>query len=61
MYEVDTQHCIICGQEKADGIRIITGFVCEGCEAEMVRTDVKDDKYLFFVHQLKQIWIQKNA
>ncbi|CAM4485083.1 sigma factor G inhibitor Gin [Paenibacillus tarimensis] len=61
MYDVDTRHCIICGQEKTDGIRIITEFVCETCESEMVRTDVKDDKYLFFVHQLKQIWIQKNA
>ncbi|GGD99316.1 sigma factor G inhibitor Gin [Paenibacillus nasutitermitis] len=53
--------CIICGHEKLEGLRIINEFICESCELEMVRTEVQDAKYPFFIHQLKQIWIQKNA
>jgi len=53
--------CIICGHEKQEGLRIINEFICESCELEMVRTEVQDAKYPFFIHQLKQIWIQKNA
>lgn len=55
--------CIICGQQKAEGqgIRIVSEFICETCEAEMIRTDVKDDKYPFFIHQMKQIFLEKNA
>ncbi|CAG5087886.1 Sigma-F transcribed protein [Thermobacillus xylanilyticus] len=61
MEESVRQCCIICGQEKEFGITIISEFICESCEAEMVRTDVKDEKYPFFIHQLKRIWVQKNA
>ncbi|MED4608264.1 sigma factor G inhibitor Gin, partial [Paenibacillus validus] len=31
------------------------------CETEMVRTDVSDVKYPFFIHQMKQILYKKNA
>ena len=53
--------CIICGLEKQEGIVIISEFICDTCEAEMVQTDVKDAKYPFFIHQMKQIWYKKDA
>ena len=55
--------CIICEQDKAEsqGIRIVSGFICESCETEMIQTDVKDAKYPFFIHQMKQIFVEKNA
>ncbi|BBH23374.1 hypothetical protein Back11_47190 [Paenibacillus baekrokdamisoli] len=53
--------CIICGHDKVEGIHIVNEFICEACELEMVRTEVQDAKYPFFIHQLKRIWIQKNA
>ncbi|MFD0717104.1 sigma factor G inhibitor Gin [Paenibacillus sp. GCM10027626] len=53
--------CIICGFENHEGIRIIDDFICKSCEYEMVRTEVEDEKYPFFIHQLKKIWIEKNA
>lgn len=54
--------CIICNLEKEKkGIRIISEFICEECEAELVRTDVKDVKYPFFIHQMKQILYKMNA
>ncbi|SFF30921.1 Inhibitor of sigma-G Gin [Paenibacillus catalpae] len=63
MVEDRQLHCIICGENKAEGegIRIVSEFICETCESEMVRTDVKDAKYPFFIHQMKQIFIEKNA
>lgn len=57
----DEQACIICGEKKSQGIVVVSEFICEDCEAEMVHTDVKDDKYDFFIHQMKQIWVQLNA
>ncbi len=56
-------HCIICGQGKlaGEGIYIVSEFICNSCETEMVRTDVRDDKYPFFINQMKRILIKKNA
>jgi hypothetical protein len=53
--------CIICGQNRSNGIKILSEFICEACEAEMVHTDVKDAKYPYFIHQMKQILYRKNA
>ncbi|ANE46016.1 inhibitor of sigma-G Gin [Paenibacillus swuensis] len=53
--------CIICGLKKEEGIHIVSEFICDTCESEMVRTDVKDEKYPFFIHQMKRIWYKKNA
>ncbi|EOS53324.1 MULTISPECIES: sigma factor G inhibitor Gin [Paenibacillus] len=61
MDESRVSTCIICGEPKTEGIHIVSEFICDACEAEMVRTDVQEEKYHFFVHQMKQIWVQKNA
>lgn len=61
MEEQKEKICIICGQARTEGITIVSEFICEACETEIVRTDVKDDKYPFFIHRLKRIWYRKNA
>lgn len=53
--------CIICGSAGKEGIRVISEFICEECEMEIVRTDVQDANYPHFIHQLKRIWYPKNA
>lgn len=61
---MDTENentCIICGNSCKEGITILSQFICSECESEMVQTDVKDDKYPYFIHQLKQLWYKKNA
>ncbi len=55
------QRCIVCEQERTDGIAIFEQFICQRCEQEMVNTDVRDEKYPFFIHQMRQIWLKKNA
>ncbi|SFM32535.1 Inhibitor of sigma-G Gin [Paenibacillus sp. 1_12] len=57
----EAQGCIICGQTKEHGIMIISEFICEDCEHEMVQTDVMDAKYPFFIRQMKRIFYKKNA
>lgn len=53
--------CMVCDQPKVNGIEIVSEFICDECEAEIVRTDVKDVKYPFFVHQLHKLWLPKDA
>ncbi|RIX49303.1 inhibitor of sigma-G Gin [Paenibacillus nanensis] len=59
----NTHQCVICGNVKGEGegLRIVMGFICGDCEKEMVHTDVKDAKYPFFIHQMKQLFVEKNA
>lgn len=52
--------CIICGQMSSEGIAICNEFICEKCEAEIVQTDVKDEKYPFFIHQMRVLWYAKD-
>lgn len=61
MYDKLEYRCIICNEPKTEGIFIMSEFICDDCESEMVHTDADDAKYHFFIHQLKQIWVQKNA
>ncbi|MGM1050343.1 Inhibitor of sigma-G Gin [Paenibacillus uliginis N3/975] len=55
MEEMNEHVCIICSQNKKEGITIVSQFVCEDCESEIVHTNAEDAKYHFFIHQLKQI------
>ncbi|MNI00369.1 Inhibitor of sigma-G Gin [compost metagenome] len=51
-----TSICMICNQQKQEGIRIVSEFICEACEKEMIETDAQDVRYLFFVRQMKQLY-----
>lgn len=53
--------CLICGRRQEEGLHIAAEFICCDCEREMVRTEVWDAKYPFFIHRMKQMWQQKNA
>lgn len=53
--------CIVCTEQSDQGIYIWTQFICKQCEGEMVETEVCDEKYSFFVKQMKKIWLKENA
>ncbi|MEK5035438.1 sigma factor G inhibitor Gin [Paenibacillus sp. FSL R7-0302] len=53
--------CIICGQEKEEGIVIVAHFICVDCESEMVRTEAEDVKYNFFINRMKKINLRMHA
>ncbi len=49
--------CIICSEQKTQGIRICEQWICTDCEREIVCTDVGDVRYHFFVEAMKKIWL----
>lgn len=53
--------CFVCGRDQGEGMLIFDQFLCDPCEREMIRTDVQDERYPFFVQQMKQLWLQKDA
>lgn len=59
--EPDEAECIICGETKSAGIRICQQFICEECEAEIVRTDALDVRYPFFINRMKRIWYKASS
>jgi hypothetical protein len=61
METIEPKTCIICGQPKEEGITVVTEFICMSCESEMVRTNAGDEKYPFFVRQLRQLWVRFHA
>lgn len=52
----DGKLCIMCGQVKLEGLTINSGFICEECEQEIVKTDVSDEKYPYFIQKMKTLW-----
>lgn len=61
MNKQSEQACMICEQEKSEGIRICGRWICAGCEEEIVLTDVQDPKYPYFIQQLTQAWFTRDA
>jgi hypothetical protein len=61
MEDNERKTCIVCGEPKEEGITVVTEFICTSCESEMVHTNVEDERYPFFVRQLKQIWVRFHA
>ncbi|SMO81882.1 sigma factor G inhibitor Gin [Melghirimyces algeriensis] len=52
----DRIRCIVCNEWQEDGIEVLDEFICESCEQEIVKTDVKDQKYPYFVTRLRNLW-----
>lgn len=53
--------CIVCDTNKEIGVFIWDRFICMDCEQEIIRTDVEDEKYTYFIHRMRQIWFKKEA
>lgn len=49
------EKCIICEQQKQQGIHLYTSFICEDCEKDIVITETDDPKYHYYIQQLKAI------
>ncbi|MDQ0918636.1 sigma factor G inhibitor Gin [Paenibacillus sp. V4I5] len=61
MEEIRTGVCMICEQQRIGGIHIIMAFICDECSSEMVKTNVSDQKYPFFVKQMKKAFYRGNS
>ncbi|MBO9131278.1 sigma factor G inhibitor Gin [Bacillus sp. 165] len=47
--------CVICEQEKQEGIHVYNSFMCNDCEREIVKTNTDSPRYLFYLQQMKKI------
>lgn len=47
--------CVICNKPNEEGITILEQFICNFCEKEMLTTDVEDERYGYFVVQLRSL------
>lgn len=50
--------CMVCGQRKRQGIRVIEQWICQPCETEIVNTEVEEKKYAFFIQRLRKLWLK---
>lgn len=53
--------CTICDNFSDLGIHIVSSFICKQCEQEMVKTDVRDERYPFFVSRMKHVLLESKA
>lgn len=51
--------CIVCTKVKSEGMNIWSSFICRDCEQEMVQTEVHEEKYPFFIKQMRKLWMLK--
>lgn len=49
---------MICCEQKVEGIQILTQFLCHECEREIVKTDVEDERYAYYIDRMKRIWLE---
>lgn len=47
--------CIVCEENKTEGIHLYTSFICSECEEEMVGTETNEPKYQYFIDKLKRV------
>lgn len=49
--------CIICAAAGGEGLAVRGRYICERCEARIVRLQVSDPQYDFFRERLKLLWV----
>lgn len=48
--------CMICDEECEEGIVLLDHLICTSCEQEIVHTNAEDEKYDYFVYQMRAIF-----
>ncbi|MFD2617422.1 sigma factor G inhibitor Gin [Terrilactibacillus laevilacticus] len=51
--------CVICGEIKYKGIHVCNQLICDTCQKDIVRTDVTDEKYRYFISQLSKLKLKE--
>lgn len=47
--------CMICNEPDEEGIKILGQFICKSCETDILKTDVEDERYAYFVVQMRSL------
>ncbi|MCM3762611.1 sigma factor G inhibitor Gin [Alkalihalobacillus oceani] len=51
--------CVLCKQQKEDGIQLCEVHVCEECEQKLVDVNVDDEVYPFYVVELRRLSLER--
>ncbi|RYL88162.1 sigma-G inhibitor, Gin [Sporolactobacillus sp. THM7-4] len=49
------EKCMICGEIKLTGIHICNQLICDSCHNQIVKTDVGDWKYQYYMKKLSKL------
>ncbi|OZI12144.1 hypothetical protein CEW92_08240 [Bacillaceae bacterium SAS-127] len=49
--------CMVCEQNKQEGIYIYQAFICKECERKVLQTEPEEEAYAHFVKKLRKIRI----
>lgn len=49
------ERCVICEEEKEEGIHLYTLYICTQCEYNIIHTEVREEKYRYYVQKLKNM------
>ena len=47
--------CVICEEQKQEGIHLYTLFICTQCEYNIIHAEVREEKYRYYVKKLKNM------
>ncbi|WP_102348018.1 sigma factor G inhibitor Gin [Bacillus sp. Marseille-P3661] len=47
--------CVICEETKERGIHLYNQFICCDCETEIVATETNDEKYNYYLNQMRKL------
>ncbi|MGR6009400.1 sigma factor G inhibitor Gin [Bacillus cereus] len=47
--------CIVCETERKEGIYVYNNLICYECEKDMVNTETNDQKYIYYLKQLRKL------
>lgn len=54
------EKCIVCGEEKNNGISIKGEFICTSCEEKIVKSDLTNDEYEVYLNIIKKEIVEKH-
>lgn len=56
----DGERCVVCENVKKKGYHILSAFICNECDKDIIQTETDDQAYMFFVKQLRKIMSKQN-
>ena len=53
---MEQESCLFCACRSAQGLRILSFFICRECEVKLMNTSPNDERYRDYVQKVKKIW-----
>lgn len=55
-----TEKCIICAEEKNEGIFVKGEFICTSCEEKIVKCDLTNEEYELYLNIIRKQIVEKH-